>query len=103
MSTAVMSSVLGDKWRMHVPNVTLFTLFALCANGLVQAPFVLQEPTVVGSSMGASIIWAYFELFGQDALIAKAIFVDQTPLQVQATLNAAKEIDRMSRVVSVMA
>ena len=80
----------------------IFHTFVLSTIGLVQAPVVLQEPTVVGSSMGASIIWSYFELFGQDALIAKAIFVDQTPLQVQATLNAANGIDHMSRAVSIM-
>lgn len=37
---------------------------------------VLQDVIVVGSSMGASIIWAYIELYGEDRL-AGAIFVDQ--------------------------
>ena len=42
----------------------------------------LNTVTVVGASMGASIIWSYFELFGNgDGRIAKAIFVDQAPLQ----------------------
>lgn len=40
----------------------------------------LQLATVVGCSMGASIIWAHFELFG-DSRISKAVFVDQVPLQ----------------------
>ena len=35
-----------------------------------------QDLTVVGSSMGASIIWAYIELYGHNRL-ARAIFVDQ--------------------------
>lgn len=41
----------------------------------------LENVTVVGASMGASIIWSYFELFGMDGRIQKAIFVDQAPLQ----------------------
>lgn len=40
----------------------------------------LQEVTVVGTSMGASTIWSYIELFGEDR-IARAVFVDQAPLQ----------------------
>lgn len=43
---------------------------------------VVQEVTVVGTSMGASTIWSYIELFGEDC-IARAVFVDQAPLQVQ--------------------
>ncbi len=43
---------------------------------------VMQEVTVVGTSMGASTIWSYIELFGDDR-IARAVFVDQAPLQVQ--------------------
>ncbi len=35
--------------------------------------------------MGASIIWAHFELFG-DARISKAVFVDQAPLQVRPSV-----------------
>ncbi len=35
-----------------------------------------QEVTVVGSSMGAAVIWSYIELYGQQRL-AKAVFVDQ--------------------------
>jgi predicted alpha/beta-fold hydrolase len=42
----------------------------------------LTQVTVVGASMGASIIWSYFELFGMDdGRIAQAVFVDQAPLQ----------------------
>lgn len=41
----------------------------------------MQLVTVVGCSMGSSIIWSHLELFG-DARISKAVFVDQTPLQV---------------------
>lgn len=41
----------------------------------------LSNVTVVGASMGASIIWSYFELFGIDGRIGKAVFVDQAPLQ----------------------
>ena len=36
----------------------------------------------MGTSMGAAVIWSYLELFG-DARIAKAVFVDQAPLQVR--------------------
>lgn len=40
----------------------------------------LQEVTVVGASMGAAVIWSYYELFGKERL-ARAVFVDQAPLQ----------------------
>jgi pimeloyl-ACP methyl ester carboxylesterase len=40
----------------------------------------LDNVTVVGSSMGAAIIWSYFELFAGER-IAQAVFVDQAPLQ----------------------
>lgn len=43
----------------------------------------VQDVTVVGSSMGASTIWSYIELFGNHRL-AKAVFVDQAPLQVSS-------------------
>lgn len=47
----------------------------------------IQDVTVVGTSMGASTIWSYTELFG-DHRLAKAVFVDQAPLQVRhATLQ----------------
>jgi pimeloyl-ACP methyl ester carboxylesterase len=38
-----------------------------------------QDVTVVGSSMGAAIIWAYIELFGEAGL-RRAVFVDQVML-----------------------
>ncbi|KAG7668461.1 hypothetical protein Ndes2526B_g03909 [Nannochloris sp. 'desiccata'] len=40
----------------------------------------LENVTVVGASMGAAIIWSYFELFAGDR-ISQAVFVDQAPLQ----------------------
>eukprot|EP01025_Chloroclados_australasicus_P065859 TRINITY_DN8987_c0_g3_i1.p1 TRINITY_DN8987_c0_g3~~TRINITY_DN8987_c0_g3_i1.p1 ORF type:complete len:330 (-),score=24.95 TRINITY_DN8987_c0_g3_i1:582-1436(-) len=40
----------------------------------------LKDVTLVGTSMGASIIWSYFELFAGDR-VGKAVFVDQAPLQ----------------------
>ncbi|KAK9817691.1 hypothetical protein WJX72_000678 [[Myrmecia] bisecta] len=40
----------------------------------------LWEVTVVGTSMGAAVIWAYIELFGHSHL-SKLVFVDQAPLQ----------------------
>ena len=42
---------------------------------------MLQLATLVGCSMGAAVIWAHLELFG-DARIGKCVFVDQAPLQV---------------------
>lgn len=41
----------------------------------------LEDVTLVGASMGAAVIWSYFELFGS-ARVSKAVFVDQAPLQV---------------------
>lgn len=43
----------------------------------------LEDVTVVGASMGASVIWAYIELFGHHHL-KQAVFVDQAPLQNRA-------------------
>lgn len=40
----------------------------------------LDNVTAVGASMGAAILWSYFELFGNDR-ISQAVFVDQAPLQ----------------------
>ncbi|EFN51577.1 hypothetical protein CHLNCDRAFT_140070 [Chlorella variabilis] len=40
----------------------------------------LQDVTVVGTSMGAAVIWCYIELFGE-ARLKQAVFVDQAPLQ----------------------
>jgi pimeloyl-ACP methyl ester carboxylesterase len=45
-------------------------------------PLLLQLATLVGCSMGAAVIWAHLELFG-DARIGKCVFVDQAPLQVR--------------------
>ena len=42
---------------------------------------IAQAVTIVGSSMGASIIWAYIELYGHDRL-ARAVFVDQVALRL---------------------
>lgn len=47
---------------------------------------MLQLATLVGCSMGASVIWAHMELFG-DARIGKCVFVDQVPLQVRHMLD----------------
>jgi non-heme chloroperoxidase len=42
----------------------------------------IRDAVVVGSSMGASVIWSYVELFGlEDGRIRKCVFVDQAPLQ----------------------
>lgn len=49
----------------------------------------VEGATVVGTSMGCAVIWSYFELFGLSggrdrAAVAKAVFVDQAPLQNRA-------------------
>lgn len=49
-------------------------------------PLLLQLATLVGCSMGAAVIWAHLELFG-DARIGKCVFVDQAPLQVRCKLQ----------------
>ena len=40
----------------------------------------LDRPTVVGTSLGCAVIWAYVELYG-DASLGKLVFVDQAPSQ----------------------
>lgn len=44
------------------------------------AQLEVSDATVVGTSMGCAVIWSYIELFGEERL-AKAVFVDQAPLQ----------------------
>lgn len=61
------------KWGYHVARL------AADLRDFLEA-LDLQLATVVGCSMGASVIWAHFELFG-DSRISKAVFVDQVPLQ----------------------
>jgi len=39
----------------------------------------LQDVTVLGHSMGCSVIWCYWDLFGSDRL-AKIVLVDESPL-----------------------
>lgn len=51
----------------------------------------LQDVTVVGTSMGASTIWSYIELFG-DHRLARAVFVDQAPLQVRILLQLLTQL-----------
>ncbi len=61
---------------------------------LVDSCWNVQEVTVVGSSMGASIIWAYIELYGEDRL-SSAVFVDQVrhkPTRVTVTFALYKEL-----------
>jgi len=50
---------------------------------------------VVGSSMGASVIWSYVELFGHQHL-GKLVFVDQSPLQARGL--AARPARRLARI-----
>ena len=40
----------------------------------------LAKPTLVGTSLGCAVIWAYVELYGQSEL-GKLVFVDQAPSQ----------------------
>lgn len=61
-------------WGFHVARL------AADVRDLVEA-LDLQNVTAVGASMGASILWSYFELFGDQDRISQAVFVDQAPLQ----------------------
>ncbi|BDA49392.1 AB hydrolase superfamily protein YdjP [Coccomyxa sp. Obi] len=61
------------SWGYHVARL------AADLHDFLEA-LALDEVTVVGSSMGAAVIWSYIELFGHQHL-AKAVFVDQAPLQ----------------------
>lgn len=40
----------------------------------------IQQPVVVGTSLGCAIIWAFIELYGDD-MLHKCVFVDQAPSQ----------------------
>ena len=69
----------------HVCDISVFELIdsqsLQYVLEMVNIIFV-QDVTLVGTSMGASTIWSYIELFGEVG-IARAVFVDQAPLQVQ--------------------
>ena len=73
---------MNSTFRYHVTSYG-----SNCRSLLLRSPRIferdVQDVTVVGTSMGASIIWSYIELFGEQRL-AKAIFVDQAPLQVSS-------------------
>lgn len=40
----------------------------------------IERATLIGTSLGAAIIWSYIELFGEGS-ISKVVFVDQAPSQ----------------------
>lgn len=61
------------NWGFHVARLASDLHDLLVGLGL-------QDVTVVGASMGASVIWSYYELFGTERL-ASCVFVDQAPLQ----------------------
>lgn len=63
----------SPKWGFHVARLAADLKEFL-------EKLELQEVTVVGASMGAAVLWAYIELFGEERL-ARAAFVDQAPLQ----------------------
>lgn len=45
----------------------------------------LQKPDVLGHSMGASVIWSYLSMFGDERPLGKLILVDQAPTVVCQT------------------
>ena len=49
-------------------------------NDLLTHLQLTTKPVVLGSSLGCAVIWAYVELYGDEAL-GKCIFVDQAPSQ----------------------
>ena len=59
----------------------------------------VQDVTIVGSSMGASIIWAYIELYGEDRLCS-AVFVDQVrPNPASLSLDPLRDVSYIARCV----
>jgi pimeloyl-ACP methyl ester carboxylesterase len=53
----------------------------------------LRDVAVLGHSMGCSVIWAYWDLFGADRL-AKLIFVDQTPFLTRNPAWSPEELEQ---------
>jgi pimeloyl-ACP methyl ester carboxylesterase len=51
----------------------------------------LQNPHLLGHSLGCSIIWSYFDLFGFDA-IDRLVLVDQSPLLITRSYWDAQEL-----------
>lgn len=52
--------------------------------------FNLQDVTILGHSMGCSVIWSYWELFGPERL-AKLVLVDQMPMITSNPAWSAEE------------
>ena len=44
-------------------------------------PSIYQDVFLVGTSMGAAVIWSYIENY-RTSRLSGAVFVDQAPLQV---------------------
>ena len=61
------------EWGHHIAR------YAKDVKDLLES-LALQDVTLLGWSMGASIIWSYYELFGTEHL-SSVILVDQTPRQ----------------------
>jgi pimeloyl-ACP methyl ester carboxylesterase len=61
------------SWGLHVARLAADLRDLLRALGIGAA-------TLVGSSMGAAVIWSYWELFGGEN-VERCVFVDQAPLQ----------------------
>eukprot|EP00899_Mesostigma_viride_P003440 jgi/Mesvir1/13097/Mv06076-RA.1 len=68
----------SDKpdWGYHVARLAADLRDFLAALSLTRV-------VLVGSSMGAAVIWSFVELFGQDN-IKGCVFIDQAPLQYRA-------------------
>ena len=61
------------QWGFHVARLASDLHDLLVGLGL-------QDVTVVGASLGAAVIWSYWEIFGDERL-SSCVFVDQAPLQ----------------------
>ncbi len=61
------------RWGHHIAR------YAKDVKDLIEY-LTLEDVTLLGWSMGCSIIWSYYELFG-DAHLSGVILVDQTPRQ----------------------
>ena len=61
------------EWGFHVARLASDLRDLIAATGV-------ERPTVVGTSLGAAVIWSFVELFGC-GLLGRVCFVDQAPCQ----------------------
>jgi pimeloyl-ACP methyl ester carboxylesterase len=59
----------------------------------------LQDVTILGHSMGCSVLWCYFDLFGADR-VSKFVFCDEPPFLTSNPAWSAQELEDAGAIFS---